>query len=217
MPVAAALPAIAIGSSVIGGIASADSARKAGNKAADAQMTSAQLGIDEQKRQFDAIQELLRPYNQAGTQSLGMQQSLLGLNGNTAQTDLINQLMNSGQFNELAQQQENALLQNASATGGLRGGNIQAALAQFRPNLLNQMIQQQYGNLGGLTALGQNAAAMTGNAGQQMANNVGNLYNQQGAAQAGAYLNAGRQQGNMFNSVLGGIGGLSRQFGGGVI
>jgi len=214
MPVAAALPALAVGASVVGGITSANSARKAGNKAADAQMESAQLGIEEQRRQFDAIQELLKPYSQAGTQSLGMQQGLLGLNGNTAQNDLITQIMNSGQFNQLAQQQENALLQNASATGGLRGGNIQAALAQFRPNLLNQMIQQQYSNLGGLTSLGQNAAAMTGNAGQNMANNVSNLFNQQGAAQAGAYLNAANQQGNMFNSVVGGIGGAARLFGG---
>jgi hypothetical protein len=76
------------------------------------------------------------------------------------------------------------------------------------------MIQQQYGNLGGITSLGQNAAAMTGNAGQQMANNVGNLYNMQGQAQAGAYLNAGKQQGNMFNSINSGIGGAARQFGG---
>ena len=121
--------------------------------------------------------------------------------------------MNSGQFNQLAQQQENALLQNASATGGLRGGNIQAALAQFRPNLLNQMIQQQYNNLGGITTLGQNAAAMTGNAGQQMANNVSNLFNQQGAAQAGAYLNAANQQGNMFGSIAGGLGAASRKWG----
>jgi hypothetical protein len=127
---------------------------------------------------------------------------------------MINQLMNSGQFYELAQQQENAILQNASATGGLRGGNVQAALAQFRPNLLQQMIQNQYANLGGLSTLGQNAATMTGNMGQQTATNISNLYGQQGAARAGAFLNAGQQTGNMVNSIVGGVGGAANIMGG---
>lgn len=206
MPVAPALPFIAAGASVVGGIASADSARKAGNKAADAQIEAAQLGVEEQRRQFEAARELLAPYNSAGQKSLERQQTLLGMNGQEATFNMIKQLLAGANFNELVQQQEDAMLQNASATGGLRGGNIQASLAQFRPNLLQQILQQQYNNLGGLTSLGQNSAAMTGNAGQQMANSVGNLFNQQGNAQASAYINAGRQQGNMFNSIVTGVG-----------
>lgn len=206
MPVAPVLPFVAAGASVVGGIAAADSARKAGNKAADAQIEAAQLGIEEQRRQFDAARELLAPYNSAGQKSLERQQTLLGMNGQEATFNMIKQLLAGVNFNELVQQQEDAMLQNASATGGLRGGNIQASLAQFRPNLLQQILQQQYNNLGGLTSLGQNSAAMTGNAGQQMANSVGNLFNQQGNAQASAYINAGRQQGNMFNSIVTGVG-----------
>lgn len=204
MPVGAVVAA-----SAIGGIASANAAKKAGNQAADAQRESAQQSIEEQRRQFDAMQQLLSPYNEAGLGALGAQQNLLGLNGYASQNQAIDQLKNGGQFYELARQQEDALLQNAAATGGLRGGNLQAALAQFRPNLLQQMIQSQYANLGGLTNIGQNSAAMVGNAGQNMANSVSNLYNQQGAAQAGAYLNAGKQQGNMYNSLVGGVSGFS--------
>ena len=97
-------------------------------------------------------------------------------------------------------------MQNASATGGLRGGNTQAALAQFRPQLLNQLINQRYQNLAGMTALGQNAAAGTGNAGMQTASNISNLYQQTGAAQAGAALAQGQASANMWNGVTGAIG-----------
>lgn len=106
---------------------------------------------------------------------------------------------------------KNAILQNASATGGLRGGNTQAALAQFRPQLLNQLINQRYQNLAGMTSLGQNAAAGTGNAGMQSASNISNLYQQSGAAQAGAALASGQASANMWNSVgsaIGTIGGM---------
>lgn len=200
--------ATAVVGDVIGGLFSSNSQKKAAQAGADAQVRAAQLGVDEQQRQFDAIQELLRPYNQAGTQALGMQQGLLGLNGNTEQSNLINQLMGSGQYQELNRQGQNAILQNASATGGLRGGNVQAALAQFSPQLLQQMIQSQFSNLGGLTTTGQNSAAMVGTAGQQMAMNNANLYAQQGAAQAGAALAGGRADAQMYGGIASGLGKL---------
>jgi len=100
----------------------------------------------------------------------------------------------------------NSILQNASATGGLRGGNTQAALASFSPNLLAQTIQQQYQNLGGLTSVGQNAAAMTGNAGMQTGQGIANLLQQQGAAIAGGDLAQGRAFSSIPQSILGGLG-----------
>lgn len=109
-------------------------------------------------------------------------------------------------FQSQVQQGEQALLQNASATGGLRGGNIQAALAQFRPSMLSQAIQNQYQNLAGLTSLGQQSAAGVGTAGMQTATNVGNLLQQQGAAQAGGYLAQGAAQQQMYNAIPQAIG-----------
>lgn len=103
-------------------------------------------------------------------------------------------------------QGENAILQNASATGGLRGGNVQGALAQFRPQLLSSLIQRQFQNLGGLTSIGQNAAAGTGSAGLQTGTNISNLFQQQGAAEAGGALANGRAQANAFGAVGGGLG-----------
>ena len=211
----------------------------AAGKASKAQQQSAELGIEEQRRQFDALQKILSPYVQAGTTALGgfqpfiqagtdglsrlnpfldagtqalgqlqpfiqagtealgglqqfggagsraigglegygaagsravggldpyaaagapalaQQQALLGLRGPQAQQASISAIEQSPAFQAQVRQGEEAILQSASATGGLRGGNVQAALAQFRPQMLQREIDLQYGRLGGMTALGQ--------------------------------------------------------------
>jgi len=190
----------------VGGLLAANSQKNAAESAASAQTQSAQAGIDEQRRQFDAIQKLLSPYVSAGTGAIGAQQNLIGLGGPQAQQQAIGALQTSPQFQALQQQGTNAILQNASATGGLRGGNTQAALAQFQPQLLSQLIQQQYENLGGISRLGQSSAAGVGNAGLQTGTNVANLLGQQGQAQAGSALAAGRANSQLINSLTGAFG-----------
>ncbi len=190
----------AIGSSLIG----ANSAENAEDK----QYAAANKGIDEQKRQFDAMQKLLSPYVNAGTGALQGQQDILGLNGANGQQAAINGIQSGPQFQAMQQQGENAILQNASATGGLRGGNTQAALAQFRPQLLAQLLQQQYQNLGGISAAGQNAAAGVGAAGLQTGANVSNLFQQQGAGQAGLELAKGNAASGIINAPLQALGGF---------
>ena len=186
----------------IGKITGASQAADAANNAANLQAQSAQMGIDEQKRQFDKIIELLTPYVTAGTGSLTAQQDILGLNGNDAQQKIIEGIQNSPEFQAYTQQGENAILQNASATGGLRGGNTQAALSQFRPQLLSKLIQQRFQNLGGITSIGQSSAAGQAAAGQQTGMNIADLLNQKGAAQAGGALASGSVQSNVFNDLL---------------
>lgn len=193
------------GASLVGGLLSADAA----GDAADAQSASAQSGIAEQRRQFDAIQKLLEPYNTAGTNALSAYQNLLGVNGNGPQQSAISALQSSPAYTSLLQSGQNAILQNASATGNLRSGNVQAALAKYSPALLAQVIQQQYGNLGGLIGVGQNAAAGVGNAGMNTGNAVTNLLQQQGAAQAGASLATAGAYGKALNGFAQGLGGYA--------
>jgi hypothetical protein len=202
------LSGAALGGLAVGG-ATLISGYMQGEAAGDAaaiQGQSAQSGIDEQRRQFDVIQKLLQPYSQAGTAALGQQQALLGMGTPAAQQQAINAIQNSPQFQALQQQGENAILQNASATGGLRGGNVQGALAQFRPALLSGLIEQQYNRLGGLTSIGQNAAAGVGNAGMTTGANVANLLGQQGAAAAGAEIAQGKAFGAIPSAISGGLG-----------
>lgn len=185
-----------------GDLTGANQAADAAQQAAQLQAGAAGAGIAEQRRQFDALQALLAPFVTTGTQALGGQKDILGLNGASAQGAAIDGIEQSPQMQALLSRGENSILQNASATGGLRGGNTQAALAQFSPSLLAQLIDQQYSRLGGLTSLGQSSAAMTGNAGIQSGNAISNLLQQQGAAQAGGVLAQGGLQRQIFGDAL---------------
>lgn len=197
-----ALPAIlGIGAALIG----AKSQKSAASTAAAAQTASAQAGIDEQRRQFDVAQELLAPFTEAGTSAIGGQLALAGLSGQKAEQAAIDRIEGGAQFQSLVQQGEEGILQNASATGGLRGGNTQAALAQFRPQVLSSLINQQFSNLGGIAGLGQASAAGTAAAAQNTGNQVSQLLGQQGAAQAGGALASGQANANLASQVAGGL------------
>jgi len=82
----------------IGGITGASQAADAATSAGQTQAASAQQGIDEQRRQFDKIVELMAPYVGAGNQALGQQQALIGLGGAGAQQQAITGLEQSPQF-----------------------------------------------------------------------------------------------------------------------
>ena len=224
------LSGIALAGLAVGGatIASSYMQSNAASKAADIQSqaaqagiaqtgASAQLAVDEQRRQFDAVQKLLAPYAAAGTPALQAQQSLLGLQGPEAERAAIERISGGETFKALAGQGEEALLQRASATGGLRGGNIQGALAQFRPQLLSSLIEQQYGRLGGMTSLGQASAAGVGSAGMQTGANIANIYGtqgtniarllgEQGAARAGGEIAQGRAYAAIPQAISSGFG-----------
>jgi hypothetical protein len=175
---------------VVGGTSLASSAvgSKAAKSAGQLQYDASQAGVAETRAAREEMRGLLQPYVAAGGPALQAQMAALGLSGPEAQQEYVAQQEQSPAFQALARQQEEALLQNASATGGLRGGNVQGALAQFRPALLNQFLEQQYGRLGGMTSLGQQSAAGVGTAGMQSAGSIADLLAQGGAARAGAKL-----------------------------
>jgi hypothetical protein len=181
------------GTSLIGGAVQSSAAKKAGQ----AQVAAADLGVAEQREAREEMRRLLEPYTQIGVPALQAQMAAVGLGGPEAQQAYVAQQEQSPIFQALARQGEEAMLQQASATGGLRGGNIQGALAQFRPALLNQFLEQQYGRLGGLTALGQQSAAGVGSSGMQSAGAIADLLGQAGAARAGSALGQGQAWGNV--------------------
>lgn len=120
------------------------------------------------------------------------------------QAAAMSQFENSPYFQAITRQSEDAILQNASATGGLRGGNTQDALSKNRPILLQNLIDKQLANLGGLSSQGLGAATNLGNAGLSTANAVGGAMQQGAAAQAGGILG----QSNSNISALGNVGGM---------
>jgi hypothetical protein len=195
--------AVGVGTAV-GGYLSAEGAKDA----ARSSQRGADLATAEQRRQFDLIQELLAPYAEGGEEALNAQRALIGLAGPGEQAAAIKALEQSPQFTSLVDQGEEAILANASATGGLRGGNIQRTLAEFRPQMLSQLIQQQFGNLGGITSTGQNAAAMTGNAGMQTGANISNIITGNAENQGNAQL----AQARAYSDAIGNIAGLGGMY-----
>ena len=187
---------------VFGGITGAKQAGQAAERAGQTQATAAEKGIEEQRRQFDALIELMSPYVTAGAGAMTQQQAFLGMQGPEAEQAAIERIRGGETFKALSQQGEEAMLQRASATGGLRGGNIQGALAQFRPQLLSSLIEQQYGRLGNLATLGQASAAGQGAGGMASASNIGNLFANQGAALAGGIVGQGNVARQTFGDVL---------------
>jgi len=193
-----------IGGMIIGNKQS-KAAQSAVSDAASAQQQQAAAAIRVQQQQFARIAQMLLPYRAAGQKAIVNQQRLLGLLGDKQQAAVIKQIEQSPEFEAMFKQGENAILQNASATGGLRGGNVQRALSQFRPSVLSNLLQQHFQNLGGLSSLGQSSAAMVGNAGQQMGINVGNLLEGIGASQAGASLAGAQISNNNLSNILSGV------------
>ncbi len=167
-------------------------------------------------------------YQDAGSSALQQQQAAMGLAGPEAQQEYIQGLESSPYMQAMMEQGENAMLQNASATGGLRGGNIQGALAQFRPQMMQQYMDRNYSRLGGLAAQGGNvgqflagqgqaatsnlfaggqaAAAGQAASAQQTGANIANLQGQAGASEAGLAMAQGNNMANLFGMAGQGIG-----------
>jgi hypothetical protein len=211
-----------IGGSVISAVGGYYAQKSASEEASGAQRSASEAAIAEQRRQQAESERLLAPYMQAGQAALGQQQALLGLGGADAQRAAIAQIEQGPQFQAMVEQGETAILQNASATGGLRGGNTQAALAQFRPQMLSQLINQQMAQLGGLSGAGQQGAMSAAGLGQDSAQGIMRQYGAQGQAAAGAAMAQGQGMANIFGGVggalgtLGGLGAMGRgPFGGG--
>lgn len=214
---------IAGGAGILGSAVQSRAAQKAGTAQAqaaeagiEAQTKASESGIAEQRRQFDLAMEMLSPYREAGLSAMGglqpfigggaeayqQQLALAGLLGPEAEAAAIQRVQMRPGFMEEVRAGEEALLQQAAATGGLRGGNIQQALAEFRPEMLRRSIEQEYGRFGGLAgaglgtlgdifSAGQASAAGSASQAQSLGQSVAGLMGQAGAAQAAGFGQAG--------------------------
>jgi hypothetical protein len=211
------MPAAAIGAgaSLFGGIMGGKSAKKAAKKAAAAQERATQAAIGEERRQFDLTRSDFMPYLDAGKGGLAGLGDLVGVNGGDKQGAAITALQASPYYQSLYKNGLEANLQNASATGGIRGGNEVRSLADFGADTLNQTIQQQLSALAGLAGMGQGATNAVSNFGQNAANNIANLNVARGQAQAGSALAIGGINSGMWNNIGSSLSGLLGGKGGG--
>lgn len=187
-----------IGSTVVSSLIQSDAA----GDATQAQVESGDKAIGEQRRQFDKLQEVLAPFTGIGEEAVGGISELMGFQGPEAATAAIAGIEESPEFAARTRLGEEAILQNASATGGLRGGNTEEALAQFRPQILSDLINQRFQRLGGLAQLGQSSAAGVGAGAINTGQNISGIMQNQGEAIGQGAL----AKGNAFGDVAGSIG-----------
>lgn len=113
------------------------------------------------------------------------------MGGPEGQQSFYDNAMQSPAYQNLMNTGEEAVLRNAAATGGLRGGAVQPALAQNSQNVLQGLVNQQLGGISSFT----NPALNTGN--------IANMYANIGNTQAAGTTAANQAQQNNIGNLLG--------------
>ncbi|AFJ47260.1 hypothetical protein [Shimwellia blattae] len=170
------------------------------NKAANAAADATKYSADLQNEQFNRIMDNLAPFTPLAQQYISQLQGLSTLDG---QQSALNSFYNSGQYKDLANQARYQNLNAAEATGGLGSTATSNQLASIAPTLGQNWLSGQMQNYNNLANIGLGALQGQANAGQNYANNMGQL-SQQSADLAAA--NANRPSG-LQSAITGGLGG----------
>lgn len=187
--------------SLIGSVIGGGKAKKASKNAEAAQLEYLNKAIAEQQRQFDVTRADYQPYLSSGLSGLSDLSDLIGINGADAQSAGLVNVQNSPMLASVIRNGEEALLANASATGGLRGGNVQRGLADFRSDAFVDQLNQQIARLVRLAGLGQGATDSVSAFGANASNNIANTYGQQGQVRAGGILTRGGINQQLWNNA----------------
>lgn len=175
--------------SFIGGILGGSAQKKASQKATDATVLALNNGIGTQNAFAQQTRDDYAPYTTAGAGAVGQLSEFT--NGGMSADELSAKVMADPLYASLFSNGEEALLQNASATGGIRGGNTQRGLADFGSDTMAKVYQQILSNLGSVANLGLGAQGAVTGIGQGVANNVTTAQTDIGRAKAGNYLTKG--------------------------
>lgn len=217
---------IVAGVSAAASVGSAAIGAHAAGAAADQQAQSANNALDFQKQTFATEQANQKPYLDAGSTSIGklmdsLNNGTFGPGSNPAFTaPTADQARSTPGYQFTLNQGERGVNASAAANGGaLSGGAVKSSeqyasgladstyndvynrsLSGYQANLAKQA--QEFSQLYQPAALGENAAANSGNVGQQVATNAGNLMTQVGNAQAAGTI-------GQANAVAGGVTGVA--------
>ena len=188
------LTTIGLGGIVGSGVSSANAA----GKAADAQAAAAERAAALSKEQFDITRGDLAPYRDAGTSALDYYQDFLGANGPDEAAAARSRFQTSPGYEFALGEGRRAVEGGAAARGGLLSGGMLKALDTYGRGMADREYGSYLDRFLGLTNLGENAAATTGNFGAQSARDQGNYFLDAGAARAGGYLG----KANAFSGVI---------------
>jgi hypothetical protein len=167
--------AVAIGgSALVGGGASLFASNK--------QSKAAQQALQYQQGADARQQKNFAPYLQLGEQATGKLGDIM--------SGKMDSFFTSPDYNFRVQEGMNALQNSAAARGGLLSGNAMRGITSFGQNLAAGEFQNYWNRNFQAAGLGQNSAAGSGALGAQMAGQIGNTMQAQGAAQASGPVGA---------------------------
>jgi hypothetical protein len=168
------------------GLLGGSAQKKASQKATNAITGALGNSIGTQNAFAQQTRDDYMPYTTAGA---GAVNQIAGLTDGSMSADALTaQIKANPLYSSLYDNGEEALLQNASATGGLRGGNTQRGLADFGADTMAKVYQQILSNLGSVASLGLGGQGAVTGAGMNVANNVSEAQTDIGRAQAGNYI-----------------------------
>lgn len=188
------LTAALIGSAVIGAGASIIG----GNKAAKAQTTANNAAIAEQRRQYDQGRADLEPWRTTGASALQRLSREYGLDGQPAES----QFTTSPGYEFRRDEALKAIERRNASQGILGSGATKKQSARYVDGLASSEYDSYVQRLMGVAGVGQSATNTGVAAGQNSSNNISNLYQQNGNAQASSYANAASSVNGGINNVL---------------
>lgn len=157
------------------GFAGANQALERGRALASREITGGeQRSLADIATSRDQALGYFQPYAEAGTGAINREAALSGALGPEAQQQAINEFIESPGQKFLRERQEQALLRNQAAIGGLGGGNVRTALQEQAMGIAATQQQQTLENLRSIAMRGQEVAGsqagITTGAGENMAN-----------------------------------------------
>ena len=201
------------GLTYLGATEAAKSSEKGAATMAAGATSAAQVQAQSQREQLEYLKEVNELPTQLRDEALAQLGGMSGIGDANTQQEILDRAKSSPYYQEMMAGQEageEAIMRGASATGGLRSGNVQGALYDYSSRLQNQALSSAYGqevqNLRGLAGLS------TGQG--QIAQTMGNI----GTTQAQGILGASQAQsqgqiaqGQIYQQGLQGMGNIFMQ------
>lgn len=191
--------------SVIGGLFGGGAAKKASRKAEAAQIAALDRAMGVVNDQYNTTRADYAPFREGGLQGLERLLTLMGFNGADQQGAGLDALRESPMFQRRYQAGQDAVLANASATGGLRGGNTQRSLYNLGEDTFAATLNEELARLAGLTGIGSGATDAVAGFGANRASTVADLFGQQGDARAQGLLTRGGINSRMWQNAGGAL------------
>lgn len=159
-----------------------------------------QAGIASQQRGLDQSLGYGAQYRDAGGTSLSQMQQLSDPSG---RANILSDYYGGDEFAQLSSQQEEQAMRNAAATGGMRSGTNQVALASIAPQLGQQYLGDLYNQNAGIANLGYGASSQAASSALQTGYNQGQLQFQGAQAVGQGYQNAAYATGQGYQQAAG--------------